>query len=132
MVRREACYLTPKAPALQPCPTPGCPDLFPPRGQCPSCGYGAPWKGSRRREHVRLSGSAQQERTRRIIRRDGGICHVCKTPGADQADHVRPLSETGPTGDCDSNMAAIHAKPCHEAKTNEEAIRARAAAKRRW
>ena len=54
--------------------------------------------------------------------RDRGICHVCHRPLADQVDHVIPLSEDGP--DTLDNLAAIHAQPCHEAKTQAEAQRA--------
>jgi 5-methylcytosine-specific restriction enzyme A len=53
------------------------------------------------------------------MERDGGICHVCGRPGADQVDHVIPLSEGG--ADDYWNRAPIHAKPCHQEKTQREA-----------
>lgn len=117
-----------RPPTLSPCPTPGCPGLHPKGQPCPECGHGKAWAGSQRRQRLgsrNRSGSAQQARTRRILRRDGYICHVCKQGGADQADHVVPLSEDG--ADDDSNLAAIHDEPCHRRKTAAEAARARAA-----
>ena len=103
----------------QPCTAPGCAELRP----CPA----HPVKQWRRRPgaqpRTELSGSAEQARAKRIIRRDGGICYVCGKPGADQADHVVARSNGGP--DIDENLAAIHATPCHQAKTAEEAADAR-------
>lgn len=57
------------------------------------------------------------------MRRDRGICHWCDEPGADEVDHVVPLAEGG--ADDESNMAPIHSRPCHTAKTAAEAARAR-------
>lgn len=101
------------------CTEPGCPNVQP----CPSHRR-EPWAHSNRRAGVTLSGSAQQKRTHRILRRDGGICHVCHQPGADQADHVVPIGEGG--ADDEANLAAIHSRPCHQRKTADEAARARA------
>lgn len=43
---------------------------------------------------------------RRIIRRDGGICHLCGNPGADTADHLIPWAFGGT--DAPSNLKAAH------------------------
>jgi 5-methylcytosine-specific restriction protein A len=59
-----------------------------------------------------------------VIARDHGRCHVCGEQGADQADHVVPVSAGGI--DHDSNMAAIHRTPCHTTKTARESKQARA------
>lgn len=82
-----------------------------------------PWSGSRRRTRIGISGSTQQKFARWVLERDEGKCHVCGEYGADQADHVIPVSEGGDPGV--DNMAAIHAEPCHRVKTAEEAKRAR-------
>lgn len=104
------------------CPVPGCPVLIPPGGECPQ--HPPPkWDHPPGHRRSSLSGSAQQKRALRIIRRDHGICHVCHQPGADEADHLIPIGEGGI--DHANNMAAIHARPCHQNKTQAEAARAR-------
>ncbi len=47
---------------------------------------------------------------------------MCGKPGADQADHVIARAEGG--ADDESNMAPIHKRPCHQAKSAAEAARA--------
>ncbi len=56
------------------------------------------------------------------MRRDSGICHVCRHPGATQVDHVVPVAQLGP--DTPANKAPIHVD-CHNAKTQAEAAEAR-------
>ncbi|CAN5794309.1 HNH endonuclease signature motif containing protein [soil metagenome] len=82
-----------------------------------------PWATSTRRQHVGLSGSAEQARAKRILERYLHCCHVCGGVDADQVDHVIPLAEGGP--DDESNLFPIHAA-CHREKTAAEARRARA------
>ena len=83
------------------------------------------WQGSRRRERTRLSGSRQAKRSKYILQKYDTICHVCGHPGSNEADHVVPLAEGG--ADTTANMRPIHSDPCHKAKTQAEAQRARAA-----
>jgi 5-methylcytosine-specific restriction protein A len=82
-----------------------------------------PWASSKRRTHLAKSGWQQQRDAKRIMRRQGGVCHVCGQAGADQVDHVVPLSEGG--SDDDANKAPIHSEPCHRVKTAAESKRAR-------
>lgn len=101
------------------CGEPGCPNLSP----CPAHSK-APWAGSRRRDQLRTrSGSREQKINRTVMHVHGGICHVCEKPGADEVDHVIPVSEGGP--DTFENRRPIHSDPCHKNKTQEEAQRAR-------
>lgn len=81
------------------------------------------WQGSRRREKTALSGWEQQRRARMVLVKHGGICHWCEDGGADQVDHVQPLSEGG--ADDETNLRPIHAVPCHQEKSSREAQRAR-------
>jgi 5-methylcytosine-specific restriction enzyme A len=91
------------------------------QGRCPKH-RPKPWEGSRRREKVTLSGSAQQKRSRWILERDDTICHVCGHAGAREVDHVTPIAEGG--ADDESNLRPIH-EDCHRRKTAREAARGR-------
>lgn len=55
---------------------------------------------------VQRSGRPWRRLRDRIVRRDNGICHRCRKPGADSADHLPPASAGG-TND-PSNLAAVH------------------------
>lgn len=74
------------------------------------------WQGS---SPHRTRGRTWQQTRQRILRRDGGVCHVCHRPGAGEVDHVIALAHGGT--DADDNLAAIHRTPCHTAKTQHEA-----------
>jgi 5-methylcytosine-specific restriction endonuclease McrA len=52
------------------------------------------------------TGRRWQQRKRRIIRRDGGICWICGQPDADSADHVIAHANGG--RDTDDNLRAVH------------------------
>lgn len=69
------------------------------------------------------SGSREQKINRAVMERDEGRCHVCHLLGADEVDHVIPLSEGGSDGM--ENRAPIHSEPCHRIKSAEEAKRGR-------
>lgn len=76
------------------------------------------WQGSTRRQ--RLPAGWSTKIVPRILKRDRHICHVCNEPGADEVDHIIQGDDHS-----DANLAAIHAVPCHRAKTQREAAAAR-------
>ena len=57
----------------------------------------------------------------RILKRDAYTCYLCNEPGH-EVDHKIPVHLGG--GHDDDNLAAI-CTPCHKAKTQAEATRAR-------
>lgn len=69
------------------------------------------------------------KRKARVLARDGRVCHVCGGGGADEVDHLVPVARGG--GHDYSNLAAIHARPCHLEKTQAEAAEGRALKARR-
>lgn len=69
------------------------------------------------------SGSREQRINRAVMLQHEGRCHVCGEYGADEVDHVVPLSEGGADGA--ENRRPIHSEPCHRIKTAREAARAR-------
>lgn len=77
------------------------------------------WRGAERSRLGRLPPDWRTT-TRRILARDGGVCHVCGEYGANEVDHIV-------AGDDHrlSNLAAIHGYPCHRRKTAREANAAR-------
>lgn len=97
-----------------------CPNPMP----CPDHPRGA-WSQQSPRNQQRADISPALRR--KVMERWGRICHVCDRPGADEVDHVIPVSEGGRHHP--SNMRPIHAEPCHRVKTAAEAARARANAK---
>lgn len=100
------------------CATPGCINDQP----CPTHTR-KPWANVRERRPNDLTGRALQTRNRRILARDAHTCHVCGQPGANTVDHVIPQAHGG-TED-DTNLAAIHATPCHTQKTQAESRKGR-------
>ena len=80
-------------------------------------------RGSR---HQRGYGSDWDKTRIRILKRDNGLCQPCLKQGrvteAKQVDHKVPKFEGGT--DDDDNLQSI-CKPCHDAKTQAEALRAR-------
>lgn len=74
------------------------------------------------------TGRPWQRLKARIIRRDGGICHLCGKPGADSADHLRPVADGGDWYN-PANLAAVHhdAMPrCNRIRGNRTIEAARA------
>jgi 5-methylcytosine-specific restriction endonuclease McrA len=57
-----------------------------------------------------MSGRKRQERNRKILAASD-VCHICGHKGADEVDHVEPLSRGG--SEDPSNLRPAHgAKPC--------------------
>ena len=85
------------------------------RGSRHERGYGAKW------DHIR----------KRILRRDEGLCQLCKRKGlyrpAKIVDHIKPKFEGGTDGD--DNLESV-CKRCSDIKTAQEALRARSINKR--
>jgi 5-methylcytosine-specific restriction endonuclease McrA len=69
-----------------------------------------------------------KRRKARILARDQRICYVCLKPGADEVDHV--VNTARVVDHSDSNLAAIHSRPCHQQKTQREAQAARVTQRR--
>lgn len=57
--------------------------------------------------------------------RDHGICHICKRPGADTADHLDPVSEHGPALPPPERLAAAH-RSCNSRRARLRERQARA------
>lgn len=104
------------------CNIPGCPNDAVDGSRCPDHKPKA-WATSNRRQRIGKSGWKLQAEAKYVIARDGGICHVCGRPGADEADHLIPIAEGG--SDDLTNKAAIHGDPCHKAKTADESRKTR-------
>lgn len=81
---------------------------------------------SRGSRHDRGYGSEWEVTRKRILRRDKGLCQVCLQVGcyrpAKAVDHIKSKAEGG--DDADGNLQSI-CKTCHDAKTADEAARAR-------
>lgn len=61
------------------------------------------------RDVPKRTGRRWQKVKARVIRRDGGICHLCGNAGADSADHLTPASQLDESDWYDmSNLAAVH------------------------
>lgn len=106
----------PRKPATV-CNKPGCPELRP----CPIEGHEPkPWAGSTHNQNRRGSGWQEQRDHQRILKANPR-CYLCGDI-ATQVDHIVALAEGGP--DTDLNKRPICA-PCHQAKTQAEAARAR-------
>ncbi|UDY35692.1 HNH endonuclease [Dermatobacter hominis] len=71
----------------------------------------------------------------RVIRRDGGRCHLCGRLGADSADHIIPWSHFPPDqkhlADRLENLAAVHNDPCNRIRGARSVVWARAEIARR-
>lgn len=83
------------------------------------------------------SGSREQRINRGVMEAHEGRCHRCGELGADEVDHVVPLTVAARLPehrhlarsyiDSPENRRPIHSEPCHRDKTAEERARGRSA-----
>lgn len=107
--------------ALSRCSEPGCSELALPKGRG-RCGdhLRVGWADrASTTDRYGISGSAQQTLHRSVLLEAGGICYVCRLPGADEVDHIIPIHLGGARTDR-ANLGAIHGEPCHSDKTARE------------
>lgn len=85
------------------------------------------WATTRKSRHERGYGREHQ-RMRAVVLAEEPLCRPCRAAGrvtaATIADHIKPLSEGG-NGERENYQGIC--RPCHDAKTAEEAARARGA-----
>lgn len=97
--------------ARKPCNQAGCPNLQPCAAHTPKA-----WSGSTR--SARLPSSWPKLR-RFVLRRDNGVCQLCRSAPATEVDHIVAGDNHHVT-----NLQAV-CSPCHRDKTLREARAAR-------
>ncbi|MBA4092407.1 HNH endonuclease [Sphingomonas sp. VDB2] len=89
------------------------------------------WASTRKSRQERGYGR-EHDLMRAVVLREEPLCRPCQARGritpSTIADHIKPLSEGG-TGDRENYQGIC--KPCHDAKTAQEATRARGVRSRR-
>ncbi len=98
------------------CAAPGCAVLVP-FGRCADHQIERkPWQHDRPSRHDRGLGS-EHDRLRKIVMVEEETCWLCGLPGLpdDEADHVIPRLEGGPT--TRENLRRAH-RECHKRRTN--------------
>lgn len=68
-----------------------------------------------------MSAGTMRSLKKRIMRRDHGCCYVCGGDGADELEHIIPVSQGGSKRD-QNNLGVIHSEPCHREKTQRESL----------
>lgn len=68
-----------------------------------------------------MSSGTMRALKRQVSRRDNGCCYVCGGEGADELEHITPVSQGGASRDLD-NLGLIHSEPCHREKSAREAL----------
>lgn len=81
------------------------------------------WQTSRRRQGV-ASGWEQQRQAKKVMKLYNGCCYLCGRPGAEEVDHLLPISQGGE--DRIENKRPVH-RLCHRTKTEAESRAARRA-----
>ncbi|MFM9270937.1 HNH endonuclease signature motif containing protein [Halomonas elongata] len=111
----------------RPCRVASCPGkTTTAHGYCPDHEHLSVGWNQRRQGKSGRGGRPWRRKRERVLRRDSGLCQPCWRAGlvtpATEVDHVVNVADGG--SDADDNLEAI-CGPCHKAKTQEEARRAR-------
>ncbi len=112
--------------APKPCSHPGCGVLVRDgTSRCPKHPQANRFADKQRgTRHERGYGTAWTKLRELILKRDAGLCQVCRTAGrialAREVDHITPKAEGGT--DSEGNLQAI-CRACHLTKTQAEAKR---------
>ncbi|MCU7916559.1 MAG: HNH endonuclease [Candidatus Thiodiazotropha sp. (ex Gloverina cf. vestifex)] len=103
---------------LSVCPHPGC-NALTKGGRCQKHKVESNWQDDKRRgtRQQRGYGAEWQRIRKRILKRDGYLCQVCRMRDATQVDHIVPKVKGGT--DDPANLRAI-CKPCHATKTQRD------------
>ncbi|AHD19525.1 HNH endonuclease [Rhodococcus pyridinivorans SB3094] len=89
----------------------------------PRCPCRKPWEGSERTGKSSGVHSRRWRTLRAHLLQEHPLCTACHRAVATVLDHVVPVAEGGAMWD-ESNLAPM-CKPCHDAKTAQEALRGR-------
>jgi hypothetical protein len=63
------------------------------------------------RDRHRAEGAVWARIVRHVVTRDMGLCHICRHPGAESADHVLPVTERPDLARDAANLRAAHGWP---------------------
>ena len=119
---------------LYPCTQPGCAELIPAPGRCTAhAKKPTGWTKPTTAKDPKRYGYQWRKLREVVMRRDAGLCQVCKAAGvtklAAEVDHIQPV-EQGGSDDLD-NLQSI-CRECHKMKTAFESADGRVQAMPEW